>query len=133
LRLHRPSPSDPVGCLAAVGGFEIAALAGFFIGAAAHRIPAVVDGFIAPAAALAACALRPALPPWLVLAHRSAERGAVVAAERLALDPLLDMRMRLGEGTGALLAIPIIRAAVEAQATMATFATVGIMRSESSA
>jgi nicotinate-nucleotide--dimethylbenzimidazole phosphoribosyltransferase len=133
LRLHRPSPSDPVGCLAAVGGFEIAALAGFFIGAAAHRIPAVVDGFIASAAALAACALRPALPPWLVLAHRSAERGAVVAAERLALDPLLDMRMRLGEGTGALLAIPIIRAAVEAQATMATFATAGIMRSESSA
>jgi nicotinate-nucleotide--dimethylbenzimidazole phosphoribosyltransferase len=133
LRLHRPSPSDPLGCLAALGGFEIAALAGFFIGAAAHRVPVVVDGFIASAAALAACALRPALHPWLVLAHRSAELGAVIAADRLALAPLLDLGMRLGEGTGALLAIPIIRGAVEAQATMATFSTAGIIRSESSA
>jgi len=128
LRRHRPVASDPVGCLAAVGGLEIAALAGLFVGAAAHRIPVVIDGFIATSAAIVGCALRPVLRPWLVLAHLSAERGGAAAADHLVLDPILDLGMRLGEGTGAVLAISIIRSAVEAQSSMATFSTAGTAR-----
>jgi nicotinate-nucleotide--dimethylbenzimidazole phosphoribosyltransferase len=124
----RAAPPDPLRVLAAVGGLEIAAMAGFLIGAAHHRRPVVLDGFVTNAAALAACALAPELPPYLIASHRSAERGADHALATLGLAPLLDLGLRLGEGTGAILAMDLVRTAVAAQNTMATFATAGIVR-----
>jgi nicotinate-nucleotide--dimethylbenzimidazole phosphoribosyltransferase len=128
LALHRPSPADPVGALAAVGGLELAAMTGFMLRAAAHRIPIVLDGFLAGAAALVARTIDPVVLPYLVASHASAERGARVALASLGLEPLLSLGMRLGEGTGALLGIELVRSAVELQAGMATFATAGIVR-----
>lgn len=127
LRLHRPNSGDPIGALAAVGGLEMAALTGLFLGGAARRIPVVVDGFIASAAALAAMRLAPAVRPYLLLSHMSAEPGARRACELLGPPaPLLDLGMRLGEGTGAALAVPLLRAAVAAQNQMATFERAGV-------
>lgn len=123
LALHRPSAEDPVGALALVGGLEIAALVGLMLGGAARRIPVVVDGFIAGAAALAAVRLRPAVRRYLLLSHLSAERGAGVLCKMLGGPaPLFDLGLRLGEGTGACLAVPLLRSAVAAQSQMATFA-----------
>jgi len=123
LALHRPAPDDGLGVLAAVGGLEIAALAGLMHGGAAHRLPVIVDGFIAGAAALVATRLAPPVRDFLLLSHLSAERGA---ARLVALlggpPPLLDLGLRLGEGTGATLAVPLVRAAVALQNEMATFA-----------
>ena len=112
---------DGVGLLASLGGFEIGVLAGVYIGAAAGRIPAVVDGLIASAAALVAVEIAPACAPYLVAAHRSAEPGHGVALERLGLDPLLDLGLRLGEGTGAALGIALCDAACRLLDEMATF------------
>lgn len=128
LALHQPSPDDPIGALAAVGGLEIAAMTGFILRAAAHRIPVVLDGFLADAAALVARAIERNVVGYLVASHASAERGARVILASLGLEPLLSLGMRLGEGTGALLGIELVRAAVELQARMATFATAGIVR-----
>ncbi|MBU6423948.1 MAG: nicotinate-nucleotide--dimethylbenzimidazole phosphoribosyltransferase [Chloroflexi bacterium] len=122
LALHRPDPSDPLGVLAAVGGFEIAGLAGVVLAGAAHRIPVVLDGFISGAAALAAASLAPACRPYLIAAHRSVEVGHRVVLDRLGLRPILDLDLRLGEGTGAALAMPIVEAAVRVHREMATFA-----------
>ncbi len=121
LALHHPDASDPLGILAAVGGFEIGGLAGVILAAAAHRVPVVLDGFISGAAALLAASLAPACLPYLVAAHRSVEIGHRVALDRLGLRPLLDLDLRLGEGTGAALAMPIVEAALRAHAEMATF------------
>lgn len=127
LRLHRPGSGDPIGALASVGGLEIAALAGLFLGGAARRIPVIVDGLIANAAALAAARLVPAVRPYLLLSHLSAEPGARRACELLGPPaPLFDFGMRLGEGTGAALAVPVLRAAVAAQNQMATLARAGV-------
>ena len=127
LALHRPDPSDALGTLAAVGGLEIAALAGLMIGGAARRIPVVVDGFIAGAAALVAMRLAPDVRPFLLLSHLSAERGAKRLCALLgAPAPLFDLGLRLGEGTGAALAVPLLRSAVATQAEMATFAGAGV-------
>lgn len=128
LALHCPSPRDPVGALANVGGLELAAMTGFILRAASHRVPVVLDGFLASASALVARAIDPNVVGYLVASHASAERGARVALASLGLEPLLALGMRLGEGTGALLGIHLIRAAVELQARMATFATAGIVR-----
>jgi nicotinate-nucleotide--dimethylbenzimidazole phosphoribosyltransferase len=128
LARHRPSPGDPVGALAAVGGLELAAMTGFILGAAAHRIPVVLDGFLASASALVARAIDPSAVGYLIASHESAERGARTALTSLGLEPLLSLGLRLGEGTGALLAIELVRAAVTLQAQMATFATAGIVR-----
>jgi nicotinate-nucleotide--dimethylbenzimidazole phosphoribosyltransferase len=132
LALHgldrKTSPPDPLTALAAVGGLEIAAMVGFLIGAAHRRRPVVLDGFVTNAAALVACALRPTLAPYLIASHRSAERGADHALTALGLTPLLDLGLRLGEGTGAILAMDLVRTAVAAQNQMATFATAGIVR-----
>ena len=123
LALHRPDPEDGLGVLAAVGGLEIAALAGLMHGGAAHRIPVIVDGFIAGAAALVAARLVPAVRDFLLLSHLSAERGAARLAALLGgPPPLVDLGLRLGEGTGATLAVPLLRAAVALQNEMATFA-----------
>ena len=123
LALHRPDATDPLGVLAAVGGLEIAALSGLMHEGALRRIPVVVDGFIAGAAALVATQLDPGVRDFLLLSHLSAERGAGRLASVLGgPPPLVDLGLRLGEGTGATLAVPLLRAAVALQNEMATFA-----------
>lgn len=126
LARHSPDPGDPVGVLAAVGGCEHAALTGFILGAAARRTPVLVDGVIALSAALAAVALAPDAVGALIAGHRSAEPGASVALDHLGLTPLLDLRMRLGEGTGALLAVPVVAGAVRVLHSVATFDSAGV-------
>jgi nicotinate-nucleotide--dimethylbenzimidazole phosphoribosyltransferase len=123
---HRPDPSDPLAVLAAVGGLEIGALAGLILGAAAARIPVVLDGFITGAAALIACGLAPALPPRSIAGHRSVEPGHAVALEALGLEPLIDLDLRLGEGTGAALAMGLVVAATRLRDEMATFASADV-------
>jgi nicotinate-nucleotide--dimethylbenzimidazole phosphoribosyltransferase len=124
--LHRPEAGDALGVLAAVGGLEHAALAGLILAGAAHRTPVVLDGVNAAAAALAAAALRPEAVGYVLAGHRSVEPGASAALDHLALQPLLDLQMRLGEGTGALLAVPIVVAAAAVLRDMATFDEAGI-------
>jgi len=126
LALHQPDPADPLGVLAAVGGLEHAALAGFILGAAAHRVPVVIDGVIAASAALAAAAFAPDAVAAMVAGHRSAEPGATVALAHLGLEPLLDLGMRLGEGSGAALALPVVVAAVRVLHEVATFDSAGV-------
>ena len=126
LALHQPVPADPVQVLAAFGGFEHAALAGFIVAAAALRVPVILDGVIAGSAALAACALASGAAGCLVAGHRSVEPGHTVAMEHLGLRPLVDLDLRLGEGTGALLALPIVQSAVRALRDVATFDSAGV-------
>jgi nicotinate-nucleotide--dimethylbenzimidazole phosphoribosyltransferase len=126
LARHQPDPADPVGVLAAFGGFEHAALAGFIIAGAALRVPVILDGVIAGSAALAACALVPAAACCLIAGHRSAEPGHTVSLEYLGLRPLVDLDLRLGEGTGALLALPIVQSAARALRDVATFDSAGV-------
>ncbi|MGE3289263.1 MAG: nicotinate-nucleotide--dimethylbenzimidazole phosphoribosyltransferase [Pseudonocardia sp.] len=126
LALHRPDPADPVGVLAAVGGLEHAGLAGFVLGAAALRVPVLLDGVNAGAAALVATALCPAAVDFCVAGHCSAEPGHRIALAHLGLEPLLDLGMRLGEGTGALLAQPVVQGAVRALHDVATFDSAGV-------
>jgi nicotinate-nucleotide--dimethylbenzimidazole phosphoribosyltransferase len=126
LALHRPDPQDPVGVLAAFGGLEHAALAGFILGAAALRVPVVLDGVIAGAAALVAQALSPEVTVACVAGHRSAEPGHALALEALGITPLIDLELRLGEGSGAALALPLVGAAVRALREVATFDDAGV-------
>jgi nicotinate-nucleotide--dimethylbenzimidazole phosphoribosyltransferase len=126
LALHQPDPADPLGVLAAVGGFEIGAIAGVCLGAAAHRVPVVVDGFISASGALLAAAICPAVTAYLIASHLSVERGHGPLWENLGLRPLLDMDLRLGEGTGAVLAMHTIEAACRILGEMATFADAGV-------
>ncbi|GIF70926.1 nicotinate-nucleotide--dimethylbenzimidazole phosphoribosyltransferase [Asanoa siamensis] len=126
LALHRPDPGDPVGVLAAVGGLEHAALAGFVLGGAARRVPVILDGVIADSAALAAAALAPDAVGAMVAGHRSAEPGASVALRHLGLEPLVDLGLRLGEGTGAVLAWPIVASAARVLHDVATFDSAGV-------
>jgi nicotinate-nucleotide--dimethylbenzimidazole phosphoribosyltransferase len=121
LAVNRPAPDDPIGALAAVGGLEIAALAGLVLGCAARRTPVLVDGFITAAAALAAVRLQPRCAGMLIAAHRSPEPGHRAILEALGLDPLLDLGLRLGEGSGAALALPLVSAALAVLSDMATF------------
>jgi len=123
---HRPGPEDPVGALAAVGGLEIAALVGAMLAAGEARVPVVLDGFITGAAALVAVAIAPNLRPRLIASHRSTEPGHRIVLDQLGLEPLLDLELRLGEGSGAALALPIIRAATLLLAEMATFDSAGV-------
>jgi len=126
LARHHPDPADPLGVLAAVGGFEHAALAGYVLGAAAARVPIVLDGVIACAAALAARALAPDTTAAMIAGHRSVEPGASVALAALGLTPLVDLRMRLGEGSGAMLALPIVQGAARVLRDVATFDAAGV-------
>ncbi len=126
LEVNRPDPSDPVGALAKVGGLEIGALAGVVLGAAAAGIPVLVDGFISTAGALVACALAPAARGYAIAAHRSREPGHRVMLGYLGLEPLLDLDLRLGEGTGAALAMPLVDGAASVLREVATFAEAGV-------
>ncbi|MET8231856.1 nicotinate-nucleotide--dimethylbenzimidazole phosphoribosyltransferase [Micromonospora sp. NPDC005298] len=126
LARHTPDPADPLGVLAAVGGLEHAALAGLILGAAARRTPVLLDGVIAVSAALAAAAFAPDAVGAMVAGHRSAEPGATVALRHLGLDPLIDLGLRLGEGTGALLALPVVTGAVRVLHEVATFDSAGV-------
>ena len=118
--LSRAGTSPPLDVLARLGGLEIAALAGFVTGGAAERVPVLLDGLSAAAAALAAAAIAPGVEQWCVAGHRSTEPGATIALEHLGLHPLLDLGMRLGEGTGALLALPLLQASARVLREMAT-------------
>lgn len=122
----RPDPHDVEGVLAAVGGLELAAMAGACIAGAGQRLPLLVDGFIATVAALAACRMRPELAPFLIFTHRSREPGHVAALAALDAEPLIDFEMRLGEGSGAALAWPLLDSACRLLAEMATFDSAGV-------
>ncbi len=126
LALHRPDPADALDVLSKVGGLEIGGMAGVMIGAAARRVPVVVDGFISGAAALIACTLAPSVQPYLIAGHRSVERGHQAVFGRLDLEPLLDLGLRLGEGTGAVLAISLCQAACKILDEMVTFGEAGV-------
>ena len=126
LARHQPDRADPVGVLAAFGGLEHAALAGFILSAAALRVPVILDGVIAGAAALAAAALVPAAVEGCIAGHCSVEPGHAATLDHLGLRPLVDLGLRLGEGTGALLALPIVQSAVRALRDVATFDSAGV-------
>jgi nicotinate-nucleotide--dimethylbenzimidazole phosphoribosyltransferase len=126
LALHAGSLADPLGILRCVGGLEIAAMCGFCLGAATRRVPVVMDGFIATAAAALAVSLCPATSGYLFASHRSAEPGHAYLLAMLEQEPLLHLGMRLGEGTGAALAMKLIQAAIAAFTGMATFTTAGV-------
>ena len=125
-RLPSDVRTDPVAVLAEVGGLEIAALAGFIVGGASHRVPVVVDGVIAGAALLAAAADCPPVMPYVVAGHRSTEPGASAVLTYLGLEPVIDLGLRLGEGSGACLALGVLEAAARILNEMATFDAVGI-------
>jgi nicotinate-nucleotide--dimethylbenzimidazole phosphoribosyltransferase len=126
LRLHAPSQADPFSVLRVFGGLEVAGLVGVCLGAAAARIPIVIDGFIATAAAALAVRMCPASAGYMFAGHLSAEPGHFVLLKMIELHPILDLGMRLGEGTGAALAMNIIEAAIRTFLDMATFETAGV-------
>jgi nicotinate-nucleotide--dimethylbenzimidazole phosphoribosyltransferase len=126
LEVNSHSLSSPLKALAALGGLEIAGICGLILGAASQRVPVVVDGFISSAAALCACRLCPQVRGYLFFSHFSAEAGYARFAEMMGIRPILDLDMRLGEGTGAALAMQIIEAAVKIYNEMATFNSAGV-------
>jgi len=128
LEVNRPDANDAVDSLAKVGGFEIAGLAGVVVGAAAARLPIVVDGFIASVAALAAIRIAPRAAGYLIASHRSVEAGHRLVLQALGAKPLLDLDLRLGEGTGAALAMTLVDAALAIAAEMATFESAGVSK-----
>lgn len=131
LEVNRPDASDPLDVLRKVGGLEIAGLTGLIIGAASRRIPVVIDGFISTSAAAIACALEPKVRQFIFAGHQSSEPGHTALLEFIGEKPLLDLQMRLGEGTGAALAMTLIDAAGKIFDEMATFSSAGV--SEASA
>ncbi|MFF9674284.1 nicotinate-nucleotide--dimethylbenzimidazole phosphoribosyltransferase [Streptomyces eurythermus] len=126
LELHQPDPADPIGVLAAVGGFEHAAMVGLLLGGASLRTPVILDGVSAGAAALVARAIAPEVLAACIAGHRSAEPGHVAALNKLGLRPLVDLDLRLGEGTGALLALPLVQSTARAMHEVATFDAAGV-------
>ena len=126
LALNRPDPRDALDVLTKVGGLEIAGLVGVILGGAAQRLPVVIDGFISGAAALVAAALVPQVKPYLIAAHQSVEIGHRIVLEHLGLRPLLDLDLRLGEGTGAALAFHLVEASTLILNEMATFDEAGV-------
>jgi len=126
LDLHRPQLNGPLETLRRLGGFEIAALAGAYLHCAQIGLPVLVDGFIASSAALVAVRLRPAVRQWLLFGHRSAEPGHRMLLDALDARPLLDLGLRLGEGSGAAAAVPLLRLACALHNEMATFAAAGV-------
>jgi len=130
LTLNHPDPKQPLDVLAKVGGFEIGGLAGVMLAAAAYRLPIVIDGFISGAAALIAVALAPRLKDFLIAGHVSAEAGHKLLLNHLGLKPLLDLNMRLGEGTGAALGIFLAETSAKILSEMATFAEAGASESD---
>ncbi|MEW6482948.1 MAG: nicotinate-nucleotide--dimethylbenzimidazole phosphoribosyltransferase [bacterium] len=128
LEINQPDPKDPIDVLSKVGGFEIGGLAGVILAGSAHQIPVVLDGFISGAAALIAVGLEPKAKDYLFAAHCSVEIGHKIVLDNLGLIPLLDLNLRLGEGTGAALGISLIEAACKILTQMATFASAGVSK-----
>ena len=126
LDINRPDPGDPLDVLSKVGGLEIAGIAGVIIGSAAERRPVVIDGFITSAGALIAAQLCPRARDFMIASHLSVEKGHGAIHEALGLTPLIDAKMRLGEGTGAVLALMLVDASLKAHAEMATFEEAGV-------
>lgn len=126
IEVNQPDPSDPLDVLMKLGGLEIAGMVGAILGAARHRIPIVVDGLISSAAALIAYELHPELRMYLLAGHKSVEMGQLSVFERIGVKPILDMNMRLGEGTGAVLAFNLIDSACRVLCEMGTFAEMGV-------
>jgi nicotinate-nucleotide--dimethylbenzimidazole phosphoribosyltransferase len=126
IKLNNPNNKDAIDVLAKVGGFEIGGMAGVILAAASHRVPVVIDGFISGASALIAYGIAPAVKDYMIAAHRSVERGHSVTLDYIGLKPLLDLDMRLGEGTGAALGISIVDAACKILDEMATFEDAGV-------
>ncbi|OPF79963.1 5,6-dimethylbenzimidazole synthase [Streptomyces antioxidans] len=126
LELHQPDPADPIAVLSAIGGLEHAAIAGLLLGGASLRTPVILDGVSAGAAALVARAIAPEVLAACIAGHRSAEPGHVAALNKLGLRPLVDLDLRLGEGTGALLALPVVQSAARAMHEVATFDSAGV-------
>ncbi|MEW2158142.1 nicotinate-nucleotide--dimethylbenzimidazole phosphoribosyltransferase [Streptomyces sp. NPDC007189] len=126
LELHQPDPADPIGVLAAIGGFEHAAMVGLLLGGASLRTPVILDGVSAGAAALVGRAIAPEVLAACIAGHRSAEPGHVAALNKLGLRPLVDLDLRLGEGTGALLALPLVQSTARAMHEVATFDSAGV-------
>ena len=123
---NKPDPNDPIDILSKVGGFEIGGIAGLVLGAAESRIPLVIDGVISTAGAMIAWLIEPRLTEYMFAAHRSVEQAQAAMLARMGLDPILDLGMRLGEGTGCALAMPIIEAGAKVIREMATFAEAGV-------
>ena len=121
LDVNKPDPSDPIDVLSKVGGFEIGGIAGLCLAAASKRTPVLVDGFISTAAALIACAIEPKVNEYLISSHASTENGHKIALEKLQKRAILDLDLRLGEGTGAVLAMNLVEAGVKILTQMATF------------
>jgi len=130
LEVNNPNPGDPIDVLAKVGGYEIGGIAGSILGAAAARIPVVIDGFISTAGALIAAEICPTVKQYMFGAHNSVEIGHKVMLDFLSLNPIADWNLRLGEGTGAALVIGIIEAAVKILNEMASFEEAGVSQSE---
>lgn len=126
IKINNPDPQDAIDVLSKVGGFEIGGLAGVILASASRRIPVVIDGFISGAAALIAYHLEPKVKDYLIAAHCSVERGHRLILDHLGLAPLLDLNLRLGEGTGAALGINLIEAAIKIITQMATFKSAGV-------
>jgi nicotinate-nucleotide--dimethylbenzimidazole phosphoribosyltransferase len=126
LKKHAGLLHEPLSALAAVGGFELAALAGAYLRAAQCGVPVLVDGFICTAAALAAMRINPSVRPWLLFSHCSAERGHRTLIDALTVKPLLELDLRLGEGSGAALALPLLRMACALHNEMASFEAAGV-------
>ncbi len=129
LAVNRPDASDPLECLRLLGGLDLAALVGAMLAAAGARRPVLLDGFAVGVAALTACRLQPALRDYLIAGHRSAEPAHGHVLTELGLEPLLDLRLRLGEASGAALALPLIGLAARLQAEMSRFEEAGVERS----
>ncbi|CAM5542077.1 Nicotinate-nucleotide--dimethylbenzimidazole phosphoribosyltransferase OS=Streptomyces tendae OX=1932 GN=cobT PE=3 SV=1 [Streptomyces tendae] len=125
-QLHQPDPADPIGVLAAIGGFEHAAMVGLLLGGASLRTPVILDGVSAGAAALVARAIAPEVLAACIAGHRSAEPGHVAALNKLGLRPLVDLDLRLGEGTGALLALPMVQSTARAMHEAVMFDSAGV-------
>ena len=126
LSVNRPDPSDPIGVLAAVGGAEIGGIAGFILGAASRRVPVVVDGLISTAGAIIAYGINRSAAGYMFAAHNSVEQGHGIMLETMGLEPILDLGLRLGEGTGAALAMMLIEAGCKIYREMATFDEAGV-------
>lgn len=130
IEVNKPNPSDPIDVLSKLGGLEIAGIAGLILGAAIHRIPVVIDGFISGAGALIATRLNPYVRGYMFAAHRSHEIGHGVLFETMGLSPILDLSMRLGEGTGAALGISLIEAGLRVYGEMSTFSKAGVSEAD---
>jgi nicotinate-nucleotide--dimethylbenzimidazole phosphoribosyltransferase len=132
IELHQPDPDDPIDILTKVGGFEIGGIAGLILGAAAQKIPVVVDGFISSAGAALALKMSPSASDYIFPSHKSSEPGHKIFFEMLGHPPLFDLNMRLGEGTGALIAVNLIQSSIKIYNEMATFKSAGVSTKQTS-